>query len=74
MSYYKDSSDIANSREVAFMRNAYIYKVDRDELSIEAATVDDIKTYKNYGDDADMICITTAYMIPSSIYIIRNEK
>ena len=74
ISFYKNSDDIANSREVAFMRNAYVYKVDRDELSIEAATVDDIKTYKNYGGDADMVCMATQYAIPIVIYIIRNEK
>ena len=56
------------------MRNAYIYKVERDELTIEAATADDIRTYKDYGDNADMICMTTMYMIPSDIYIIRGEQ
>ena len=33
-----------------------------------------IKTYKNYGGDADMVCMATQYAIPIVIYIIRNEK
>lgn len=74
VSFYKDQNDIENSREITFMRNAYIYKVERDELTIEAATADDIRTYKDYGDNADMICMTTMYMIPSDIYIIRGEQ
>ena len=77
--FTKNMSDIENNMESIFARSGVVYRYSMEgrgntkHVEMPELNVNEIKTYKNTGNDADIIVMVSNYSVPTNIYIVSSK-